>query len=135
MVVVFKYDSGLLPHYSSVTMDATAHDGSAPAADQNEFPKKLSLPAVPRRCPEAEVHHKITELGSEPNRFISVITELKNRHFHYFRKNVDRSTMGGRSSVFWPADISTFSSTNIGTSARSARAMPSLGRQSRYSSW
>jgi hypothetical protein len=57
MVVVFKYDSGLLPHYSSVTMDATAHDGGAPVADQNEFPKKLSLPAVPQRGPEAEVHH------------------------------------------------------------------------------
>ena len=51
----------------------------------------------------------------------------------YFRRNVDRSTMGGRSAVFWPADARTFSSTNIGTSARSARAMPSLGRQSRYS--
>ena len=135
MVVVFKYDSELLPLYSSVTMDATAPDGAPTRRIKNEFPKNSHRPPYLGEALRRKSIIKITEHGSEPNRFISVITELKNRHFHYFLKNVDRSTIGGRSAVFWPADASTVSSTNIGTSARSASAMPSLGRQSRYSLW
>jgi hypothetical protein len=77
MVVVFKYDSGLLPQYSSVTMDATAPDGAPTRRIKTNFQKNSHCPPCLGDALRRKSIILITELGSEPNRFISVITELK----------------------------------------------------------
>jgi hypothetical protein len=46
---------GLLPFYPSVTMNAAAPDRTPPRRIGDKKFKKNSLPAVPRRDPEAEV--------------------------------------------------------------------------------
>ena len=48
---------GLLPHDTTGTMNAATPDGAPPWRIGNKKNLKKILPAVPRRGPEAGVHH------------------------------------------------------------------------------
>ena len=77
----------LWPLDPSGTMNAAAPKQGTPASDRWQKFKKISLPAVPRRGPEAEVHRVEYDLLWKCNHFFicMIVSQWESCPFSWFR--------------------------------------------------